>query len=378
MLTIQKLPLYWRFIEEPLEHMKIPSNIDFTFEIDKSLDLMIEKKTPDLISVLNDIYNEDANIGYMIDGHNLADSYGKDYMNFLNDEFKEFDAKKIVDVGCGGCKVLEILKSMGADVLGVDPSPVALKASKQKKIPIINSFLEKETLKNFNADIILQMDVLEHVFDPIEILKSEREGISNSGKIVINVPNCEFSIESGDISMAIPQHVNMFTRHSLSRVVEEAGLFIENMQLSKYGSAIYCVAGKNKMRSKYSSNKFGFQKKWNDSFFEKANNRINKFKLFSEQNLSDDLGYFIFQRALPYICMTNINLFGKRFFDNNVLWHNKFLDGIPVSIENQEDFLKNPTKDLLIFSNTFGEIIKKELKDKIFNTNIFLQSDVFK
>ena len=64
--------------------------------------------------------------------HNLSQSYGADYIKFLKKVLGEFKGKKIIDVGCGGCTLLEYMKNNGAEVLGVDPSPVALRASNKK------------------------------------------------------------------------------------------------------------------------------------------------------------------------------------------------------------------------------------------------------
>ena len=130
------------------------------------------------------------------------------------------------------------------------------------------------------ADAIIQMDVFEHIFDPISLLKAEGDALSDNGLIIINVPNCEYSVENGDISMAIPQHVNMFTRYSICKLVESAGLYVTSLELSNYGSAIYCAASKNKNKSLVNSNDFKYQLDWVDTFFDKADIRICKFEKF--------------------------------------------------------------------------------------------------
>ena len=375
-LTVKNLPLYWRFSEKNLAHPAIPPRYDFQFSYNNELSLFTEKQTPELLNILDNIYQENANIGYMIDGHNLAAGYGGEYLSFLKKVIGPMSGRKIVDVGCGGCLVLENLKKEGAKVLGVDPSPIAKEAAARKNIELMNSYFKKGMLTGFNADAIIQMDVMEHVIDPVTLLQAETMALGPDGVIVINVPNCESSLERGDISMAIHQHVNMFSRHSLATVVEAAGLYVAEMECSKFGSALFCVATANKSKRKYRPIDFSTSATSWEDFFKKSQERIKKFKSFYDRNLIEDVGYFIFQRALPYLSAIGQEPTG-RMFDNNTLWHGQFLDGVPSPVENQQDLMNRPTKSLLIFSLSFGDQIKSEIQKSNKITKIYTQSDVY-
>lgn len=378
MLTIRNLPLYWRFTENQSTHPTIPSTIDFTFDVNETLGMIIEKKSDRLLSILDDVYRADANIGYMIDDHNLSQSYGNDYIRFLEKVLGKFQGKKIIDIGCGGCTLLEYMKNNGAEVLGVDPSPVALRASKQKNIPLINEFLAPGLLDGYASDAILQMDVFEHVYDPVSLLKAESDALSDDGYVIINVPNCEYSVSRGDISMAIPQHVNMFTRYSMCKLVEEAGMYVAHLELSGYGSALYCAATKLKEKSSISSNDFQHELEWIDQFCQRAEKRISKFEQFFDSLKNPSrLGYFIFQRSLPYTCAIGASLNGSRFFDNNVLWKGKYLDGVPSPVEDIENFSLRPPQETLVMSSTFGGEIKREILAIDNSLNVHLQEDIF-
>jgi SAM-dependent methyltransferase len=236
----------------------------------------------------------------MIDGHNLSGSYGADYINFLRRVTGGFAKKNIIDIGAGGCLLLELMRQEGANVLGVDPSPVAKMAAESKSIPLINEFFRPGLLKGYEAQLITQMDVFEHVYDPLSLLKAQAEALVDGGVITLNVPNCEYSIENGDISMAIHQHVNMFTRYSLCKLVEKSGLYVSNLEISGYGSALYCAASKNKNDAKFSSLDFSYQKEWLQTFPDLAKKRIRNFTNFYDKKINTTLGVFIFQRALPY------------------------------------------------------------------------------
>ena len=51
--------------------------------------------------------------------------YGEVFINFWS--LKYLDGKKILEIGCGGCYLLEKLKKLKYEVYGIDPSPFAQK-----------------------------------------------------------------------------------------------------------------------------------------------------------------------------------------------------------------------------------------------------------
>lgn len=375
-LTIPQLPLYWRFESALAPHPNIPETYDFVFDFEPSLNLLVEKKSEELLSILSQVYDAESNIGYLQEGTNLGATYGREYIKFLIESLPKPDKQTIADVGCGGCLLLEELRDLGFSVVGVDPSPIAINAARTKSIDLIPSMLDENSFPDSSIDYITQMDVLEHAYDPVELLSFERKALNENGFIFINVPNCEKSISLGDISMAIHQHVNMYTRYSLAKVVEAAGLFIHTMTISKYGSAIYCIATKNRSCSRLSAEDFkDFQADQLD-FENLATQRVQKFQSLYEPFQDQNNGFYIFQRLLPYLCASGFSLHG-RFFDNNTLWHNKFLDGVPGKIENYQDFLDNPTENLFIFSHSFSDEIIDSLSELGLPTRLFSQNTFF-
>ncbi len=368
---ISNLPLYWRFFKKKKPHNSIPSNYKFTFNYDKKLGLISGNKSKHFQTILKKIYKEEANIGYMLEGHNLARSYGGEFFNYILKITGPVKNKLMVDVGCGGCGTLYQLKKMGAKTLGIDPSPIAAFYAEKYDLDLINSYFPKSA-KEIKADVIFSMDLMEHVLDPVELLKKKSKALNDNGIIIINVPNCEFSIKNGDISMAIHQHVNMFDRWSLKRVVDKSGLEVVKMDFSKFGSALFCVVKKRTKKLKKMSINGGFY----ENFFRKVPERIKDFKNFVQPRLDSKSGFFIFQRALPYLAANNLG-FDYNVYDNNSLWHNKFLDGVPKKIKNQEDCLKKPPKNLFIISDSFSNIIKKYLKKKNSKTKIYTEKDIF-
>ena len=84
------------------------------------------------------------------------------------------NCKTIFDIGAFEGIFLEIAKSRGYTVFGIEPSAEGVdRAMKEYKIKIVKGFFNKEFLNNFNSkfDIITIRHVLEHVQNPVDFLK---------------------------------------------------------------------------------------------------------------------------------------------------------------------------------------------------------------
>ena len=60
--------------------------------------------------------------------------------------------------------------------------------------------------------MIFHVDVLEHIPDPLLLLKEHYKNLNYGGYIIVNVPDSTDAVSLGDISMASHQHLNNFTK----------------------------------------------------------------------------------------------------------------------------------------------------------------------
>ena len=380
MINVPSMPFYWRVkansgvaINEP------PQRFPFKFDYDATLNLVIEHRSKELTDLLSDIYSRNVNVGFLQDGHSLANSYGADFWRFLSDLLVEYPSRTILEVGCGGCVLLERLKAQGYRVVGIDPSPFAAEAGYQKGIEVIQEYFSVGSF-DFSPDLIFQVDVLEHIEDPVSFLTAQAECLNDNGLIVVNVPDCTHSIERGDISMALHQHVNMFDRISLPTVFKAAGLEVVKIERSLYGSALYCVGRKccatDDLNSKKDNNVDS--NRWK-KFELLADSAIRNFqsKIEESRQKGKSIGFFMPQRAFPYL--GTINWFdGFRIFDNSNMWHHKYLDGIDVFVENQVDLISHPVDHIFIMSLTFGNEVADALSNAIPDMTITTLNEILK
>ena len=109
-------------------------------------------------------------------------------------EVKNFKKLDILDIGCGGGLVCESLSSLGASVTGVDfiknNIDIAKKHALNKKLNInyIHNDIEKLNIKK-KFDIILNMEIVEHVEDVDYFIKESAKFLKKSGVMFIATLN---------------------------------------------------------------------------------------------------------------------------------------------------------------------------------------------
>jgi 2-polyprenyl-6-hydroxyphenyl methylase / 3-demethylubiquinone-9 3-methyltransferase len=103
---------------------------------------------------------------------------------------RPLDGLEIVDIGCGGGILSEALASLGAEVTGIDPAPtniaVARRHAEQSDIRItyLETTAEALAAKNQRYDVVLAMEVVEHVRDVKAFIASAASLVRPGGVMV--------------------------------------------------------------------------------------------------------------------------------------------------------------------------------------------------
>lgn len=98
---------------------------------------------------------------------------------------------KILDIGCGPGTVSGPLVQMGHEVFGLDISDASVREAGAKGIKARLCDLEAEELPfpEGEFDLVMALDVLEHVFDPTAVLEKMKRVAKNDGALLICFPN---------------------------------------------------------------------------------------------------------------------------------------------------------------------------------------------
>ncbi len=112
----------------------------------------------------------------------------------LKNKLKPLSGVSILDIGCGGGLLSEPMKRLGAEVTGIDASEKNIKIAKlhskksKLKINYLCSSPEKLKVKK-KFDVILNMEIVEHVEDINFFLKNSSDLLKKNGIMFIATIN---------------------------------------------------------------------------------------------------------------------------------------------------------------------------------------------
>jgi SAM-dependent methyltransferase len=123
---------------------------------------------------------------------------------------------RLLDIGCGSGRTGSELRRLGFDVAGVDHSAKAVQLANERGILAQMADLDEDGLPfdDCEFDLAWAGDVLEHVFDPIFMLKETNRVLKVAGKIYLNVPN-EFPLRTRLAILLKSRSCQSFTYHTV-------------------------------------------------------------------------------------------------------------------------------------------------------------------
>jgi SAM-dependent methyltransferase len=154
---------------------------------------------------------------------------------------------RLLDVGCGNGEFLARMREIGWNVVGHDLDPGAAAATRGQGIEVVEGPLAREAFQG-SFDVVTLSHVIEHVHDPIGLLKICRSLLAPGGQIWIATPNirCMSSRRFGAHwrGLECPRHLVLFSRRSLELALRKAGFAAPSVRadIGPYGSVGTSVA----------------------------------------------------------------------------------------------------------------------------------------
>jgi len=133
----------------------------------------------------------------------------------------------LLDVGCGNGDFLDLARRTGWRVTGVDPDPKAVETARARRLDVRLGGLELLAGSGIAFDLITSSHVIEHVHEPLQMLRACHTLLKPTGFLWLETPNLD-SIGHGLYGHAWrdldpPRHLVLFTWRSLTSALEAAG-----------------------------------------------------------------------------------------------------------------------------------------------------------
>lgn len=167
---------------------------------------------------------------------------------------KGLRGQKVLDVGCGWALALHVFAQRGADCFGFDPAPEAVDYAKRQGLNVRVAGMETaEVFPGERFDVVTLLNVLEHLADPVSVMRQLRDRVLKPGGVlVVEVPNefnafqvcAQQSLGLREWWVAPPAHLNYFSGESLSRLLAGTGYTVASLEAS-FPMELFLLFGEN-------------------------------------------------------------------------------------------------------------------------------------
>ncbi|CAN5375031.1 class I SAM-dependent methyltransferase [soil metagenome] len=146
---------------------------------------------------------------------------------------------KLLDFGCGGGTFLKRMSDLGWEVTGLDAASGAVQRIRNDlRLPAHLGTLPHPDLAAASFDVITMWHSLEHVHDPMAVLRAAFKLLAPGGQLIVAVPNIDSwparYFGSDWFGLDLPRHLTHFDPKSLKEMLLLAGYKVTNVKLVKH------------------------------------------------------------------------------------------------------------------------------------------------
>lgn len=367
MNIIKSLPFFFKSHNDS-ENGGYPKSFPFNLYYDNELKMFRQKTSIELNTLLDEIYEN----GSLVEGSTSSES-GKVYvnkiLNYLFQHFKFIDNSKILEIGFGSGILLKELKNKGVkNLFGIEPGNHS-RIDGLDGIELIKDFYPSNKLTS-KMDLIFSFGIIEHIENPLSFLEEQIKQLSENGKIIFGVPNCEPYLKVGDLSIFLHEHFNYFTKESIVKLINKTNFNINDISIIE-GALFVTICKTN-----YSNLIIDYDTFTKEIFTKHISSQCENIDILLNKYSQSEIAIYAPIRALNILFITNNT--SVRLVDDNSELHGRYLPSLVSKVESYDELLLNPPKCLLIFSRTFGDRIKQkcQLEKKLENTLIITLNDL--
>ncbi|NNE67224.1 MAG: class I SAM-dependent methyltransferase [Pyrinomonadaceae bacterium] len=147
------------------------------------------------------------------------------------------DNARILDVGCGDGFHLKLLRDFGNKswkLEGIDLDERAVAIGRKKGLKLHLGSIENSDLSTNSFDLVILIQTLEHVAEPLKLVKQIRDLLRPGGRLIIvtdNTGSLDFSIFKKRHwgGYHFPRHWSLFNRSTLRKLATVSDLDVEKL-----------------------------------------------------------------------------------------------------------------------------------------------------
>lgn len=187
-------------------------------------------------------YSHDYSAGYIAKEKSKRKRAKKIIRNILRHK----TTGNFLDIGCSAGFILNEARARGFETYGVDISPLGLNYAKDiLKLKVYEGDLENSKFPEKFFDVITLYNLIEHIPDPLKLLK-EIARVSKKGALIEiwtpDIGHWRAKLRKERWNNIFPEHLYYFTKPTLCKMLEKSGLaLLKNQFTLKDGLKIYAL-----------------------------------------------------------------------------------------------------------------------------------------
>lgn len=142
----------------------------------------------------------------------------------INEVTKLINSGKVLEIGCSAGLMLSLFKKKGFEVRGVELSRKSAQEAIKKGIDVKIGFFEKVNFTE-KFDLIILNHTLEHMENPVEVLKKVKSILKPKGYVLIDLPNFGSPVAKilkGNWPLLLPdEHLWHFSQNSFEKLFKK-------------------------------------------------------------------------------------------------------------------------------------------------------------
>ena len=138
---------------------------------------------------------------------------------------------RVLDVGCGTGCLLEMLRSVGAKVSGIDVDPASVEQAQRRGLDVQRASIEVvPTDPGF--DVVILNDVIEHPLEPMPFLRAALARVKPGGLLMIWTPNGDAATTDQErVTFRVDlEHMQYFGAESMRWIVSRLPLQVVHFE----------------------------------------------------------------------------------------------------------------------------------------------------
>ena len=224
-------------------------------------------------------------------------SHFKNYANWAKKKFIKKNKNKIIELGSNDGTFLKNFEKKNFEHLGFEPSKNVSNLARRKGINSIPKFFNRSNLnqaENFigKTDIIFGANVICHIPDLVEFIKTADVLLNKNGKIIFEEPYLGSMYEKTSYDQIYDEHIFIFSITSIKKIFElfDFELIDVLYQSSHGGSMRYVIQRKFKKKNNSKIERYIEKEKqkkidsYEGALIFKKNCEISKFRLIENLN----------------------------------------------------------------------------------------------